>query len=330
LFPVFQRWSVQDGDAFSETSVAVSLYQPVGKQTTISLRGAGATAGGDITTLSGLTDAQIGIQHQLQNQHLVFNLGVNLPSGHKELTSDEFRTSLLLSKRPFDMRTPNFGTGLNINPGIIWALQVSENVVLGFGGSYQYKGTFKPLEGLGDYKPGDELLFTTGIDIAPGNSETVSADAIFTMYGRDKLDGNEVFASGSKVVANLQYRKYYGYDQLWFLARYRTKAKNEFAVGNSFVAEPEKTDPDDFDLFGSYTIWFSETFSMGILAEGRFYQETPVSFSGINLFGIGATPTFSASSAIRFPARLKFQFGSLKGGKTVSGIELGVGIEVTY
>lgn len=330
VFPVFQRWSIQDGDAFSETSVELSLYQPVGRQTTISLRGAGATAGGDITTLSGLADAQLAIQHRLEKQHLVLSLGVNLPSGRKELTSDEFQTSLLLSNRLFDLQTPNFGMGLNINPGVIWAFQVGENVVLGLGGSYQYKGKFKPLEGLGDYDPGDEVLLTAGMDVAPGKTETASVDIVFTAYGKDKLDGDEVFASGNKVVANLQYRKYFDYDQLRVIARYRTKAKNEFAVGNSLVTEQEKTDPDEFDLLGSYMIWFNEGFSMSILGEGRFYQAISASSSGRNLLGVGVAPAFLVSSSISIPTRLKFQFGSLKGGTSVTGIELGVGVEVTY
>ena len=330
IFPVFQRWSVQDGSAFSETSVELSLVQPVGRQTTISLRGAGASAGGDITSLSGLADAQLAIQHRLESQHLVLSLGFNVPSGHKELTSEEFQTSLLLSNRFFDLETPNFGTGLNINPGIIWAHQMSENVVLGLGASYQYKGTFKPLEGLGEYDPGDEVLLTAGVDFAAGNTETASADFVFTAYGKDKLDGDEVYGSGNKVVANLQYRKYYDYDQFRVLARYRTRAKNEFAVGNSFVTESEKTDPDEFDLVGSYLIWFNESASVGILGEGRFYQVTAASFQGRNLFGIGATPVFSVSPTIKIPASIKFHFGSLDGGGNVSGIDVGVGIEVAY
>ncbi len=330
VFPVFQRWSVQDGNAFSETSVEVSLLQPLGRQTTISFHGAGASAGGDIASLSGLADAQIAIQHRLEKPHFVFSLGVNLPSGHKELTSDEFQTSLLLSNRFFDLQTPNFGTGLNINPGIIWGFQMSENVVLGLGASYQYKGKFKPLKGLGDYDPGDEFLLTSGIDVAPSKTETASADIVFTAYGKDKLDGEEVFASGNKIVANLQYRKYFDYDQLRVLARYRTRAKNEFAVGNSLVSEPEKTDPDEFDLFGSYVIWFSDNVSMGVLGEGRFYRVTAASFQGKNLFGVGVAPVFAVSSALRIPARLKFQFGSLDGGTSVTGVEVGVGLDVTY
>jgi hypothetical protein len=321
---------MQDGNAFSETSVGISLVQPVGRQTTISLRGAGASAGGDITSLSGLADAQLAIQHRLESQHLVLSLGFNFPSGHKELTSDEFQTSLLLSNRFFDLETPNFGTGLNINPGVIWALQVNEDVVLGLGASYQYKGKFKPLEGLGDYDPGDEVLLTAGVDVAPGKTETASADIVFTAYGKDKLDGDEVYASGNKVVANLQYHKYFDYDQLRVLARYRTRAKNEFAIGKNFVTESEKTDPDEFDLVGSYLIWFNENVTVGILGEGRFYQVTTASFQGKSLFGVGATPVFAVSPAVKIPATVKFQFGSLEGGGTVSGIEVGVGVEVAY
>ena len=326
LMPVFQRWSMQGGADFSEVSVALSLVQPIGRQASFTLRGAGASASGDVPSLKGLADAQLGLNYYWEATHLLFSLGFNLPSGHKELTSDEFQTSLVLSNSVFDMSVPSFGTGVNINPGVIWAFRVNDNFSTGLGVSYQRKGTFKPAKGLGDYDPGDEVLLTTGVDIKLAEATTFSVDAIFTTFGKDKLNGKDVFASGNKIVMNAQFRKHFGFDQLWLLLRYRSKAKNEFAVGNTFFPEPEKLEPDNIEARAIYTIRFSEHVSLGIMAEGRFYKETPALFSGIKLFGFGVMPEFSLSPDVSIPIRLRIQHGSTKGGKTVTGVDAGLGI----
>jgi hypothetical protein len=321
---------VEDGAAFSEVSVAVSLSQPIGQQASVTFRGAGASANGDVATLSGLSDSQLSFSYNAERAHLILGLGLNLPSGHTDLTSDEFETSLLLSSRVFNLQVPSFGTGFNVNPGVIWAVSLSANVVLGLAASYQYKGSFTPVEGMGSYAPGDEVVGTGGLEFRLNPTTTLSADLVFTTYGRDKLDGNEVFAAGSKVVVNAQLRKYFGHDQLWILGRYRSSAKNELAVGGSLVPEVSKTDPDNFDVLGVYTVRIDDRFSFGILGEGRFYQETDNTISGINLLGIGVSPELSLSSSVSIPARLKFQFGSMKGGRTLTGLELGVGISYAY
>jgi hypothetical protein len=330
IMPVYQRWSMKAGTAFSEASVALSVYYPLARDFSVSVRGAQSNTGGDVTKISSLTDTQFSLQYHVESADLLLSCGVNFPSGKKELTPDEFTTSVLLSNEIFNLQVPSYGQGLNVNPGFTWALPINDDLVIGFGATYQYKGKFKPLEGLGDYDPGDEILIVGGLDVRLSEVAVVSGDVIFTTYGKDKLGGGDVFAAGSKWVANAQFRQYFNQNELWLLARYRTRGKNEVAVAGSLVPEANKVSPNQFELLGHYRVRFNERFSAAFLAEGRFYETTSAPVSGITLFGMGIAPEILLSPTVSIPARIKFQFGSLKDGDTLSGFEVGIGIGVTF
>ncbi len=68
-----------------------------------------------------------------------------------------------------------------------------KNIVLGLSASYQFKGEFEPVEEIENYKPGNELLLTGGIDVRVNETANFSSDIVFTVYGTDKLSGEKVF-----------------------------------------------------------------------------------------------------------------------------------------
>jgi hypothetical protein len=330
IMPVYERWSMKAGTAFSEASVALSVYYPLAQDFSVSVRGAQANTGGDVTKISSLTDTQLSLQYHVESADLLLSCGVNFPSGKKELTADEFTTSALLSNEIFNLQFPSYGQGLNVNPGFTWALPINEDLVAGIGATYQYKGKFRPLAGVDDYDPGDEVLIVGGLDVRLSEVAVVSGDVIFTTYAKDKLGGEDVFAAGSKWVANAQFRQYFDQDELWLLARYRTRGKNEVAVAGSLVPEANKVSPNQFEVLGRYRVRLSERLFAAFLAEGRFYETTSAPVSGINLFGLGVAPEILISPTVSIPARIKFQFGSMKDGDTLSGFEVGVGMGVTF
>ncbi len=333
--PLYQQWvlpngTLPNGTSFFQASTVLSLYQPIGSAAGLFLRGSGGTTRGDVTTLQGLADVQIGGNYHWEKTHLVFSLGINLPIIKKKLTSPEFQTSLLLSNTVFDMHVPSLGTGLNIDAGVIWAIPISEAVVVGLGGSFLYKGVYEPISNAGEYDPGDEILATGGVDIQTESGSTISADLIFTTSGKDKLKGKEVLSAGNRIVANLQLRQSFGLHGLWLFARYKTRSTSSFAVGNAFVAEAEKLEPDNVDAVGTFNIRVNDRLSFVFLAQGRFYKQTPLTISGISLFAAGFSPVFAVSNSLSVSLRNRFHFGSLKGGDKLTGLELGVGIAITY
>jgi len=328
--PVYQTWTIKDGDRYSEFSSPVMLYVPLSRVSSVMLRGARANTGGDARSLSGFTDAQLGLTYHLEKYNVVFSLNVNVPSGINEFDQDEFGTSLVISNTLFNFQVPNFGQGFNVTPGFVWAIPVSNTLVLGLGASYQYRGSFKPLAELDDYDPGDEILLTGGFDVRMGETSTLSVDMIFTSYGRDKLGGDVVFGSGSKIVANVQFRKDLNLNELRVLARYRTLSKSDIAYGGILVPEQDKVAPNQFELLASYRARLRETLFINFLAEARFFEESPDLFSSVSLFAVGIAPEFSLSSDLTLPARLKLQAGSLKGGRSVLGVELGAGLRLSF
>ncbi len=328
LMPLYQRWSLKDGSHLSESSAAFSLYYPLGREWSASLRGAPAGVDGGPATLNGFADAQIAFTYHIERPDIVFTLGVNLPTGKKELTQEEFQTSMLLSNSILNFQTPNFGQGLNVNPGFIWAIPLSEDFVFGLGATYQYKGKFKPLKNYDDYDPGDEILVTGGMDVHIGEGATFSADIVYTMYGTDKLGRDDVYASGGNLVANVQFSKSIASNDLLVSARFRTKGKSDVAIGGVMVPEADRIEPDQLGLLSQYTVLFTEHVSVGFVGEVKFYQESPTVISGITLFGLGVSPVISLSSSVALPFRIKYQFGNFNSGGTLSGVEGGVGLRL--
>lgn len=331
LFPLHQSWTDDTGNRLSETSFPIFVYLPLGQNWSMSLLGSRATVNGDITQrLTGFTDAQMNLNYFLESAKTMFNLSVNLPTGKKKLTLKEFETSYLISLNMYNFQVPNFGQGLNISSGVSWALPLSENFVLGLGAAYQYRGPFKPFQHMtGQYDPGDEILLTGGFDTRLSETTTFSTDIIYTTYGKDKLNRKEVFLSGKKIVVTLQLRHYSNYNELWLLGRYRSKTKNQLVIAGGWLPEEEKMIPDQFEIIGQYRIRMNQGLYGSILAEARFFQETPA-FDGARLYGLGIVPEYSLSPTIKLPLRFKYLTCSFNNGSSLSGLEIGMGLDLNF
>ncbi len=330
--PVYQQWVRATNQKLGETSVPIMIYYPVNRNMSVDIRTNQASVAGDrMQSLTGLTDTQIGLTYHLADYNLVFNLGLNVPSGKKELTPTEFSTSLRLSSNYFNFRVPNFGQGLNVAPGVSWAYQMLDHLVLGAGVSYQVKGGFKPLQGMTEsYKPGNELLVTGGIDYQLGETAAVSTDFIFVTYSADKLGDNEIFASGRMIITNVQFIKYFDYDELRLFLRYRSKGKNRRAVAGALMEEPSRTSPNQTEAYLIYRKRLGDSFSLGFTAEFRDYEQTS-RVSGVEVRGVGLAPAYRVNRNLSVPMALKYLQASYgEGGTTMSGLELGVGLQYVF
>jgi hypothetical protein len=327
ITPVFQSWSGNGaGSKFSEFSTMLSAYTPLGRNASINLGGGWAASGGDPAKLSGLTDFQIGGNYYLESINTVFSLGINAPTGKKELPHDQFLTSILFSHPLFNMQVPVWGQGLNLNPGVSWVFPVNDNLVLGLAGAYQYRGKYKPLEGSGDYAPGGEISGSLGADYKLNEATSLSADLMVTVYGTDKYNGAEVFASGNSYWFNVQFRRFFRENELQVFAGYRSTSKGKTAGVGGLVAEAERLEPGRFEALGQFKQVFNPRFSLTYLAEIRVYENTPEAFSGSKVVGVGIGAAYSLPSGVFFPALVKLDFGNLKGGGSITGIDARIGI----
>jgi len=327
ITPVYQRWTGRNsGLGFSEFSTILSAYLPLGRNASLNLSGGGAASGGDVSKMSGLTDFQIGGNYYLESINTVFSLGINAPTGKKELTHDQFVTSILFSEPLFNMQVPVWGQGLNINPGVSWVFPVSDNVVLGLAAAYQYRGKYKPLENSGFYAPGGEVSASLGADYKINEISSLSADFMFTSYGTDKYNDAQVFASGNSYWVNLQYRRYFRENELDVFAGYRSTSKGKVAGVGGLVSEAERLEPGRFEAFGQFRQVVHPRLVMNYVAEVRIYESTAEAYSGSKVAGVGLGPTFTLPSGLYFPVIVKVDFGNLRGGGSIFGFDGRVGI----
>lgn len=325
IMPLYQSWTIGDNFSVAELSVPLFLYYPLNRQMSLSLQGSQASISGDMPGLNGITDVQLAFNYQWQ-ENLVFNVGINVPSGKKELTMSEFQTSAILSMNHFTFQVPNFGQGFNASPGLTWALPLGDKAVFGLGASYQIKGKFKPLQGMDDaYDPGDEILITGGVDLLLSERTTLAADVVSIFFGEDKIDVQKVYRSGAKILINARFRTWINYDELVIIAHYRSKSKNSYMIGGVFQEELDNSTPDQIEVIGHYRMRLNSKFYATLLAEARSFQPTSLT-KGITLIGLGIAPEFSLSKNLTAPMKLKYAWGKFESNTDVAGLEVGLGV----
>ncbi len=321
IFPVYQQYD-DDGVKISEFSVPVVAFFPLKRNLGVSLHVSQANASADgFESLSGLTDVQLAASYfrRVGEGSVVLNLGLNLPSGKQDLTDEEFNTLLLVSRNVFDFRVPGFGRGLGIAPSITWAQPLSERFVVGVGVSFQYRASFDPVEGLaGSFDPGEEVLLTGGFNARVGAGASLSGDVSVTLYGTDTLGDVDVFEAGAKTVVTAQYRQTRGFNVLWLLARYRTRAEGSL-IENGTTLDAGKLNPDQFELRGQYRYRVHQGLYVGAHAQARLLDEA-LNVEKTNLLGAGVSAEFTVSPQVRVPLRFTYVFGDL------TGLETGVGL----
>jgi len=331
ITPVYQRWTGKNsGLGFSEFSTILAAYVPLGRNASLNLSGGGAGTGGNAAQLSGLTDLQIGGNYYVESINTVFSIGINAPTGKKELTSDQFVTSILFSEPLFNMQVPVWGQGVNVNPGVAWVFPVKDNIVLGVAAAYQYRGKYKPIENSGFYAPGGEVSASLGADFKINEITSLSADFMFTSYGTDKYNDAQVFASGNSYWFNAQYKRYFRENELDVFAGYRSTSKGKVAGVGGLVSEAERLEPGRFEAYGQFKQIVNPRFVMNYLAELRIYESTPEAYSGSKVAGVGLGPTFTLPSGLYFPVVLKVDFGNLRAGGSIFGFDGRVGIGYSF
>ncbi len=312
----------EDDSTLSEVSIPLAVSVPLGRNLGVSLIASQASASGDaVESLSGVSDAQVGLSYyqQIGQGSVVVSLGVNLPSGKSELTPQEFETAIFLSQHFYNFRVSGFGQGFNVSPGVVVAFPVSENAVFGVGASYQLKGAYTPIEGMDDYDPGDEILLTGGFDYRAGPTTNFSADVTYTIYGSDTFGDADVFSAGDKVTATAQWLRYIRANELRFVARYRSISKSSRPAVVGVAGEELRTLPAQVFLRGVYRHRLNPTFTLGVLAQARLFDETD-NFSSKTLFDVGLMPEVALSNNTALRLRFLYTLGDFTGFEAGGGL----------
>lgn len=320
--PTYQRFE-DDGRTLSQWSLPVAAVVPFRDQWQVSLQGSGASAGGDnLQTISGLSDFQVSLSYAQPagEGSVIFNASLNAPTGKENLTPGEFNTAALLSHDFYRFRVASFGEGLGGRTGVTWAVPVGESVVLGLGGSFQYRGSYEPwAEGQREYNPGEEGRLTGGIDLQLSRTSALSGDLSFFRYGTDTIEGVEQFNTGNRISVRLQYLRSNGGRTLRIIGRYRGQQKSTLPVRGEADRELRSL-PSLAEVRGQYASQLSEEVNLQTSIAGRWYDETSA-FESKTVVTIGIEPQFEIGDGIAIAPRVAYTAGAFTGVRGRIGVE---------
>lgn len=176
------------GKQYSQTAIPMAIVVPL--QQNLILRATNApslTASDTMSSLGGLSDTQIGLSYFLFDEHLLFMLDANLPSGRKIPSSEKQSYATVVGFQPFGYQVQSFGQGFDLQVGGAYAFRIAEKAIMNFGGAYLLRGDYQPIDTLGQYDPGNEITISIGGDYQFTRRIDGTLDVSLTSYGEDQL-----------------------------------------------------------------------------------------------------------------------------------------------
>jgi len=283
VFFLYNGWEdelVGIQDKWSETVFGTQVQHIVNPRLTVELRGTVASASytdplDNKISFSSLNDTRLKGTYYLD--YLGDRVGraalsVNLPTGKKELSLEEYVVALGVSDNSRKFPVRRFGEGFNVGAELYW-LPKTEQVNLEIGGGYRFKGAYRILEDdPADYKYGNEFFVqaTASTDPRPIG---VSGTVMFKTYAKDEYDGEPIFQSGNTVM--FQGRLMYDNEirgSVGFNVLLRGKGKTLGTEDGGLVDEVLKSGRNDYLIFGGGSYPLNE--QLRLLARGEYKHIT--------------------------------------------------------
>ena len=313
-----------DGITVSESSFPLAVFAPLNRNVRMSLATGGALASMDgAADLGGIRDVAVNFQYseRLTGGSIALLLGLNIPSGKKELSLNELNTAVQLSQRHFAFRTPGFGQGFNIAPGVAWAFALNDDVVAGLTGKYAMTGAFRPIAGMVDnYEPGNELSLGAGLDLALSPSRSLSFDISFGLYSADKIGGVQIFEAGNKISLNTLFRQASRNDELRVLVRYQNRDRGSvIPSGNTQNALLVQTIPSSFEVSGWYRWRATSTLHISLSSAFQSFTSSTL-YDSLQVVILSTAPTWQLSDNLQVLLQLGGTLGGFSGWEVSGGI----------
>lgn len=335
----FQAWRLEhQSTPINQFSFPLLLAVPIGGRTRLMVSHKPAyTWWQNENRINGPSDTWAQLNVLLAEDRALLNIGMGLPTGKARLNNNQLVLSRLLSRNIFRFSLPAYSQGFQMKAGLAGAYPLSERAILGVGAQYIRKGTYHPVEytysyDVGnqtysttyspEYRAGDEVTGQIGLDIMAGPEIKLMFDLMFTRYGRDVLDGTEIFGSGQRLIA--EGGAFYRYEDkkyIWGRLLYRMKGKNEIQQGFSLHEEEYNSSGYQFDLdfHGDVTATINSRFA--ILLNGRFYGDNEYGNGEASIVGGGIGMAYDLNPVSIIDFQIRYYIGTTDDRQT-EGMEI--------
>ncbi|HUL03386.1 MAG TPA: hypothetical protein VLV16_09190 [Gemmatimonadales bacterium] len=205
--PIFEAYSFGSGLAFdrvSELTIPVTASHDFGSRLRLDVAGAYATAtvrasDGAESNVSGPTDIDVRATFAAVAGRLLLTFVGTLPTGTKALPDTTLPLFTILATDLFDFTTPSFGSGGGVTGGVATATRWGSWAV-GGGASLRYCGSYEPVAGGGELKPGNEARARLGAEGPLGGGHYLRVALLYTLSQHDEVTGGAPSVSGDRVL----------------------------------------------------------------------------------------------------------------------------------
>lgn len=267
--------------------------------------------------LRGLNDTKIQATASFSDDRYLVSLGINLPSGKKSLKNEEIGIAQFLSLDFLNLPIKSYGEGFNLNVSLARAFEW-KNLIWGVGAGYQYNGIYKPYHDLSDYKPGDRIHLTGGIN---SNLEKIkmTGDLTYIMYQADKQEGKKIFKDGNQ----WDMKSSFLYEQksysLSVQARFIIRVKDKrYGVAKEYLEEA-KNHGNDFRVSASLSYQVRRQVKLlsevetKLIGENDYPSSHPLHLGASHIIGFGGGFNYELKSNYCYTLFLKIFHGRADG-----------------
>jgi hypothetical protein len=192
------------------------------------------------SSISGLTDTQIRANYVLGSDFIVLTAGVNLPTGHANVSASQQLAGGLIGSDFLAFPISNMGSGFGGTGGLAVARPLGD-WNLGFGLSLRRSAQYDPFDAAGGpalhYRPGNEYRARFGVDRAAGTGR-VALGLTYSTFGNDNLAGS-LYNTGNRWLTQASYNNTLGAGQLvlngWNLFRTRGTLSDSSLLGHENI-----------------------------------------------------------------------------------------------
>lgn len=326
---------------YSQFLIPVAGFIPLQDNMELRFQAANTSQSADIgdqdNSLSGLTDIRLQLNKSLSDDKYLLSFGLNLPTGKKELSTDEeiyVMAGLAENYLSFPVRRLGEGFGFNMLAG---GATTNGNARLGGTIMLQYNGKYTAYEGEGEYDPGEMLSITLSGD-TKSKSAVYSLNAVFTLFTDDKLDDQKIRKSSTQLdfLAGMQMPG--EKTTLSGHARLLLRGRNtNYVPGTEEVSDQLRLYGNEFSLGAGLTYHPAKTWSFTSRAEIRIigeneYEQTSTQYmDGSTIFALGGSYARQLGSELNGTVGFRYYTGSADGGDyDLSGYQFTVGIQAAF